>query len=76
MIAACLGQAPSTFSRELRRNLNAHNRYSPATADRYALERQVRARTRRVSRDEVLNAGAVVELMASGGALSRTPTRW
>lgn len=62
-IAIRLGRAPSTISRELRRNLGAHGRYSPAIADPYAVQRQARARTRRVSRDVVLHA-AVVELLA------------
>lgn len=63
VIAARIGRAPSTISRELRRNVNAHGRYSPATADRYAVARQARVRDRRVSRDVVLHA-AVVELLA------------
>lgn len=54
-IAEELGRAPSTVSRELRRNVDDQGRYLPATAQRLAEERQSRpSRTRRLTRDEPL----------------------
>lgn len=51
-IAEELGRAPSTVSRELRRNIDGSGRYLPATAQRLSVERRSRAvPTRRVVRD-------------------------
>lgn len=47
-IAAELGRAPSTISRELRRNLSSQGRYTPSKAHSYAIAR--RRRSRRNSR--------------------------
>jgi hypothetical protein len=46
-IAQELGRAASTVSRELRRNVDDHGRYFPATAERLTVERQCRSRPRR-----------------------------
>lgn len=53
-IGAELGRAASTISRELRRNANGEGRYDAAHADRLAVQRQARARPRRIATDEVL----------------------
>ena len=45
-IARCLGRHRSTISRELKRNINAHNRYNPGTAQTFARVRR-RAHLRR-----------------------------
>jgi transposase, IS30 family len=55
-IAEELGRAPSTVSRELRRNTDDRGRYLPATAQRLSVERRSRtSRTRRLVRDEQLH---------------------
>ncbi|MEX1175532.1 MAG: IS30 family transposase [Mycobacterium sp.] len=60
-IADELGRAPSTVSRELRRNTGDRGRYLPATAQRLCVERRSRASgTRRIVRDEQLY-GVVTE---------------
>ncbi|MGI8647903.1 MAG: IS30 family transposase [Mycobacteriales bacterium] len=61
-IAQALGRSPSTVSRELRRNADDHGRYLPATADKAAVERIARPRSRRVLADAELRA-VVVELL-------------
>jgi transposase, IS30 family len=62
-IAEVLGRAPSTVSRELRRNTDGRGRYLPATAQRLSIERRSRAvRTRRLVRDERLH-GVVTALL-------------
>jgi len=62
-IADELGRAPSTVSRELRRNADVRGRYLPATAQRLSSERRSRAlRRRRVVRDKQLQ-GVVTELL-------------
>lgn len=62
-IADELGRAPSTVSRELRRNSDSRGRYLPATAQRLSSERRYRAlRKRRVVRDERLH-GVVIALL-------------
>lgn len=62
-IAEELDRAPSTVSRELRRNADDQGRYLPATAERLAVERQSRpSRTRRIARDEQLH-GVVADLL-------------
>jgi IS30 family transposase len=47
-IARRLGRAPSTISRELRRNATAHNGYRPFEAHRRATARRARCHRRRV----------------------------
>jgi len=62
-IAQQMGRAPSTVSRELRRNADGQGRYLPATAQRRCDQRRSRSpRTRRVVRDEQLY-GVVAELL-------------
>jgi IS30 family transposase len=43
-IARHVGRAPSTISREIRRNLSTQGRYSPPKADSYAVARRRRSR--------------------------------
>jgi len=43
-IAGAVGRAPSTVSRELRRNRSTQGRYSPSKADSYAIARRRRSR--------------------------------
>ena len=62
-IAAGIGRAASTVSRELRRNTDASGRYLPGTADRLATGRLARPRPRRVAEVDELRA-VVVELLA------------
>ncbi len=62
-IAAELGRAPSTISRELRRNCDRQQRYLPNAAQRIATSRQARPRERRVVSDLKL-AAVVSELLA------------
>lgn len=52
-IAAVLGRAPSTVSRELRGNADESGRYLPHTAQRKAEARLPRPRQRRVATDQV-----------------------
>ncbi|MDQ2749151.1 MAG: IS30 family transposase [Actinomycetota bacterium] len=61
-IAAELARSPSTISRELRRNADDRGRYLPATADKAAVERIVRPRSRRVVADPELRS-VVVKLL-------------
>ncbi|MEB3072075.1 IS30 family transposase [[Mycobacterium] vasticus] len=62
-IAEELGRAPSTVSRELRRNIDGPGRYLPATAQRLSVERRSRAvPLRRVVRDNELH-GVVTALL-------------
>lgn len=51
-----LGRAPSTVSRESRRNRDGQGRYRPSAAHRLALERQARPKVRRLAADPVLRA--------------------
>ncbi len=53
-IARELGRSPSTVSREIRRNSDAHARYRPAHAEQAARARARRPRERRVAVDAVL----------------------
>jgi IS30 family transposase len=53
-IALELGRSPSTVSREIRRNSDAHARYRPTHAERAARARARRPRKRRVAVDAVL----------------------
>ncbi len=53
-IAIAIGRAPSTVSREVRRNTGAHGRYRAHHAERLARERVRGPRPRRVSEDAVL----------------------
>ncbi len=61
-IARELGRSPATVSRELRRNVDGHGRYLPASADRAAAERMARPRARRVLVDAELRT-VVMELL-------------
>ena len=62
-IAEQLGRAPSTISREIRRNSGPDGRYRPHHAERAARLRAARPRTRRIAVDAVL-AGVVQRLLA------------
>jgi transposase, IS30 family len=62
-IAEQLGRAPSTISREIRRNSGADGRYRPHHAERAARLRAARPRRRRIALDGVL-AEAVQRLLA------------
>ncbi len=62
-IAEELGRAPSTVSRELRRNADDRGRYLPVTAQRLSCQRRSRASgTRRVVGDEQLH-GVLTKLL-------------
>ena len=61
-IARGLGRAPSTISREIRRNSNGRGRYLPHHAEQAARARTGRPRSRRVAMDAVL-AGVVARLL-------------
>jgi IS30 family transposase len=61
-IATEIDRAPSTVSRELRRNVDPSGRYLPRGADRLAVERLPRPRERRLLTDVVLRT-AVAELL-------------
>jgi transposase, IS30 family len=61
-IASEVGRAPSTVSRELRRNLDEAGRYGPHAAQRKSESRMPRPRPRRVDNDAVFGA-AVCELL-------------
>lgn len=54
VIGRQLGRAPSTISREIRRNAGVDGRYRPHFAERVARERARRPRERRVVADRVL----------------------
>ena len=69
-IAARLGRAPSTVSRELRRNAAASG-YRPFEAHRRATARRARHHRRRVETSEELRQ-LVAELLARRGARSRS----
>ena len=58
-IAEQLGRAPSTISREIRRNSDPDGRYRPHHAEHAAQRRACRPRTRRIAGDEVL--GEIVQ---------------
>jgi transposase, IS30 family len=62
-IAQELGRAPSTISREIRRNRDSDGRYRPHHAEHAARRRACRPRQRRIAGDEVL-AEAVQRLLA------------
>ena len=62
-IAEELGRAPSTISREVRRNRDPDGRYRPHHAEHAARCRACRPRTRRIAGDEVL--GEVVQRLLS-----------
>ncbi len=62
-IAEQLGRAPSTISREIRRNSNPDGRYRPHHAEHAARRRACKPRTRRIVGDEVL-AETVQRLLA------------
>jgi IS30 family transposase len=62
-IAADLGRAPSTVSREIRRNSGPDGRYRPHYADQAARARACKPRQRRVALDLVLG-DAVARLLA------------
>lgn len=62
-IAAQLGRAPSTVSREIRRNSDQDGRYRPHHAQQAARLRACKPRTRRIAVDDVL-AEAVQRLLS------------
>ena len=62
-IAEQMGRAPSTISREIRRNSDPDGRYRPHHAEHAARLRAARPRKRRIAVDEVL-AGVVQRLLA------------
>jgi transposase, IS30 family len=62
-IAAQLGRAPSTISREVRRNRDPDGRYRPHHAEHAARHRAGKPRPRRIAGDEML-AEAVQRLLA------------
>jgi len=62
-IARELGRAPSTISRELRRNRDLSGRYRPHHAEHAARARACKPRSRRIAGDPVL-AEAVARLLA------------
>ena len=62
-IAEELGRAPSTISREIRRNRDPDGRYRPHHAEHAARCRACKPRTRRIAGDEVL--GEVVQRLLS-----------
>jgi IS30 family transposase len=53
-IAAQLGRAPSTISREIRRNRDSDEHYRPHHAEQAAARRACKPRTRRIAGDEAL----------------------
>lgn len=61
-IARELGRAPSTVSREVRRNRHETGSYRPAHAHRLATARRARPRPRRVTVDEVLREAVTAML--------------
>src|SRR3954451_2143334 len=61
-IARELGRAPSTISREVRRNSDPSGRYRPHHAEHIARARACKPRTRRIAGDAVL-AEAVARLL-------------
>jgi hypothetical protein len=84
-IAQELGRAPSTISREIRRNRGSDGRYRPHHAEHAARRRACRPRQRRIATDEVL-AEAVQRLLAkrwspeqiahgAAGAVRRSPVQ-
>jgi IS30 family transposase len=85
-IAASLGRAPSTVSRELRRNGTKTNGYRPFDAHRKAVRRRVRRHRRRVHRDVELRRliGELLAVRWSPAQISRhlrvqfpeEPERW
>jgi len=62
-VAARLGRAPSTISRELRRNATAHRGYRPFEAHRHATARRTRHHQRRIETTPELGQ-VVAELLA------------
>jgi transposase, IS30 family len=62
-IAAQMGRAPSTISREIRRNRDSDGGYRPHRAEQAARRRAGKPRTRRIAVDEVL-AEVVGRLLA------------
>ena len=85
-IAASLGRAPSTISREVRRNGTQANGYNPFNAHRKAVLRRVRRHRRRVHHDAELRRliGELLAVRWSPGQISRHlrirfpdhPERW
>jgi transposase, IS30 family len=72
-IASALGRAPSTISREIRRNSDPDGRYRPHHAEHVARMRACKPRTRRIAGDAVL-AEASRACWAGTGARSRSRT--
>ncbi|WP_291037200.1 helix-turn-helix domain-containing protein, partial [Herbiconiux sp.] len=63
-IAAILGRAPSTISRELRRNLHSSGQYRPFHAQRQAALRRRRPRTSKLMSSTALHAFVKSKLSA------------
>jgi transposase, IS30 family len=63
-IADKLGRAPSTVSRELRRNSRRDGQYRPFEAHRWAVQRRARRHQRRVDKNPAL-CDLIAELLAS-----------
>lgn len=62
-IAAKLGRAPSTISRELHRNSRRDGQYRPFEAQRWAVQRRARRHQRRVDKNPAL-CDLIAELLA------------
>ena len=69
-IADKLGRAPSTVSRELRRNGRRDGQYRPFEAHRWAVQRRARRHQRRVDKNPAL---CVLIAELNGGAPNRSP---
>lgn len=61
-MAAAMGRAPSTISRELRRNTTSTRGYMPHTAHRLSVVRRARARQAKLVADPVLREYVQVRL--------------
>ena len=71
-IAAELDRAPSTVSRELRRNSRRDGQYRPFEAHRWAVQRRARRHRRRIDKNPAL-CELIAELPRNGGARNRSP---
>jgi transposase, IS30 family len=71
-IAATLGRAPSTVSRELRRNSRRDGQYRPFEAHRWAVQRRARRHQRRVDKNPAL-CDLIAELLAQRWSPHRSP---
>ena len=71
-IADKLGRAPSTVSRELRRNSRRDGQYRPFEAHRWAVQRRARRHQRRVDKNPAL-CDLIAELLAQRWSPNRSP---